>query len=589
MVYDSEIDRAVRGGSPLADTPAWRSLLEHYWGVSTVHMRDLFDADPDRFQRFSVACDGLLLDFSKNRITDETLRLLIALAEASGVREAAQQMFSGAPINWTEGRSVLHVALRNRANIPILVAGEDVMPRVNRVLDQMRVFSDQVRSGAWTGTTGETIRHVVNIGIGGSDLGPAMITEALGAVHDGPDVRFLSNVDGSDFVEATRGLDPARTLFIVASKTFTTLETMTNARTARAWIVESLRDSSAVARHFVALSADREAVAAFGVEPTNMFEFWDWVGGRFSCWSAIGLPIALAIGFERFEELLEGAHAMDLHFLHERLERNVPVLMALLGVWYDNFFGVCSHAILPYDRYLRRFPAYLQQADMESNGKSVDRDGARVAYQTGPINWGEPGTNGQHAFFQLLHQGTKLVPCDFIGCAAPAHPIGDHHDQLTANLLAQSEALMRGRTEAEARVELEAEGLEGDELERLLPHRVFEGNRPSNTILLDRLTPRSLGTLIAAYEHKIFVQGVIWRVNSFDQWGVELGKKLAGTILSEEQQMQAGEDVDLSHHDSSTAGLLRHLAQRRERGQTRRFDSRTAPDSTPQRHGDAEK
>ena len=341
---------------------------------------------------------------------------------------------------------------------------------------------------------------------------------------------------------------------------------MTNARTARAWIVGSLGDSSAVARHFVALTTNREAVAAFGVEPTNRFEFWDWVGGRFSCWSAIGLPIALAIGFERFEEFLEGAHAMDLHFLHERLERNVPVLMALLGVWYDNFFGVCSHAILPYDRYLRRFPAYLQQADMESNGKSVDREGARVAYQTGPIIWGEPGTNGQHAFFQLLHQGTKLVPCDFIGCVAPAHPIGDHHDQLTANLLAQSEALMRGRTESEARVELEAEGLEGDELERLLPHRVFEGNRPSNTILLDRLTPRSLGMLIAAYEHKIFVQGVIWRVNSFDQWGVELGKKLAGTILDEEERMQAGEDVDLSHHDSSTAGLLRHIEKRRERG-----------------------
>jgi glucose-6-phosphate isomerase len=566
MVYDSEIDRAVRGGSPIADTPAWRSLLEHYWGVSTVHMRDLFDADPDRFERFSVDVDGVLLDFSKNRITEETLRLLVALADASGVREAAQQMFSGAPINWTEDRSVLHIALRNRADTSILVAGQDVMPMVNRVLEQMRTFCDHVRSGAWTGATGKPIRHVVNIGIGGSDLGPAMITEALGAYRDGPEVRFLSNVDGSDFVEATRGLDPARTLFIVASKTFTTLETMTNARTARAWLVESLGDPSAVARHFVALSTNREAVAAFGIEPANMFEFWDWVGGRFSCWSAIGLPIALAVGFERFEELLEGAHAMDRHFLREPFERNLPVLMALLGVWYNNFFGACSHAILPYDRYLRRFPAYLQQADMESNGKSVDRDGARIGHQSGPIIWGEPGTNGQHAFFQLLHQGTKLVPCDFIGCIDPAHPIGDHHGQLTANLLAQSEALMRGRTEAEARVELESEGLEGDELERLLPHRVFEGNRPSNTILLERLTPRSLGMLTAAYEHKIFVQGVIWRVNGFDQWGVELGKKLAGTILGEEERLLAGEEVDLSHHDSSTAGLLRYIAERRTRG-----------------------
>jgi len=565
MVYDSEIDRAVRGGSPLADTPAWRSLLEHYWGVSTVHMRDLFDADPHRARRFSVECDGVLLDFSKNRITDDTVRLLITLAEASGVREAAEQMFSGAPINWTEQRSVLHIALRNRANTSILVAGEDVMPRVNRVLEQMRAFCDQVRSGAWKGASGEPISHVVNIGIGGSDLGPAMITEALNAYRDGPEVRFLSNVDGSDFVEVTRGLDPASTLFIVASKTFTTQETMTNARAARAWIVEGLGDASAVARHFVALSTNREAVAAFGIEPANSFEFWDWVGGRFSCWSAVGLPIALAIGFDRFEQFLEGAHAMDQHFRQEPFERNIPVLMALLGVWYNNFFGACSHAILPYDRYLRRFPAYLQQADMESNGKCADRDGSRIAYQTGPIIWGEAGTNAQHAFFQLLHQGTKLVPCDFIGCVEPVHPMPDHHAQLTSNLLAQSEALMRGRSEAEARVELEAGGLGGDELELLLPHRVFEGNRPSSTILLDRLTPRSLGMLIAAYEHKIFVQGVIWRINSFDQWGVELGKKLAGTILDEEKLIEAGEDVDLSHHDSSTAGLLRYLAERRAR------------------------
>jgi len=565
MVYDSEIDRAVRGGSPLAETPPWRSLLEHFWGVSTVHMRELFDADPGRFRRFSVECEGILLDYSKNRITEETLRLLIALAEASGVREAAGQMLRGAPINWTERRSVLHVALRNRSNTPIGVAGSDVMPGVNRVLEQMRIFSDQVRSGAWRGARGEPIRQVVNIGIGGSDLGPAMITEALGAYHDGPDVRFVSNVDATDFVESVRGLDPAQTLFIVASKTFTTQETMTNAIAAREWLLREVGDESAVQRHFVALSTNREAVTAFGIDPANSYEFWDWVGGRFSCWSAVGLSIAIAIGFERFIELLDGAHAMDRHFVEAPFESNVPVLLALLGVWYNNFFGTCSHAILPYDEYLRRFPAYLQQLDMESNGKSVDRDGARVAYQTGPIIWGEPGTNGQHAFFQLLHQGTKLVPCDFIGCVNPTHPLGDHHEKLTANLLAQSEALMRGRTAAEARTELEAQGLAGDRLEMLLPHRVFEGNRPSNTILLDRLTPRSLGALIAAYEHKVFVQGVIWRVNSFDQWGVELGKKLAGTILNEERRLQAGEDVDLSHHDSSTAGLLRYLTSRRDR------------------------
>jgi glucose-6-phosphate isomerase len=438
------------------------------------------------------------------------------------------------------------------------------MPGVNRVLEQMRTFSDQVRSGVWTGATGEPIRHVVNIGIGGSDLGPAMITEALGAFHDGPDVRFVSNVDASDFVEATRGLDATRTLFIVASKTFTTQETMTNATAARDWLLQGVGEESAVQRHFVALSTNREAVAAFGIDPANTFEFWDWVGGRYSSWSAVGLSIAIAVGFDRFIALLEGAYAMDRHFVEAPFESNVPVLLALLGVWYNNFFGACSHAILPYDRYLRRFPAYLQQADMESNGKSVDRDGARIAYQTGPIIWGEPGTNGQHAFFQLLHQGTRLVPCDFIGCVNPAHPIGDHHAKLTANLLAQSEALMRGRSAAEARAELEDHGIAGDELDRLLPHRVFDGNRPSNTILLDRLTPKSLGMLIAAYEHKIFVQGVIWRVNSFDQWGVELGKKLAGTILGEEKRLLAGDDVDLSHHDSSTAGLLRHLAERRE-------------------------
>jgi glucose-6-phosphate isomerase len=494
-------------------------------------------------------------------MTDTTVRLLTDLARSSGVREAAEAMFRGDRINWTEGRAVLHVALRNRSGSPITVDGDDVMPGIGGVLDRMRSFCDRIRSGAWSGSDGRPIRTVINIGIGGSDLGPKMMTQALGAFHDGPDVRFVSNVDATDFVEATRGLDPAETLFIVASKTFTTQETMTNARTAKNWVLEGLGESASVDRHFAALSTNREAVQAFGIDPENVFEFWDWVGGRYSSWSAIGLPIAIAVGFDRFVELLEGAHAMDRHFLESPLEGNIPVLMALLGIWYNNFFGAQSHAILPYDQYLSRFPAYFQQGDMESNGKSVDRDGGRVSYQTGPVIWGEPGTNGQHAFFQLLHQGTKLVPCDFIGCVDPSHRVGDHHAKLMANMLAQSEALMRGRTEQEARDELEGQGLDPASIERLLPHKVFEGNRPSSTILLDRLEPRTLGMLVAAYEHKIFVQGVIWRINSFDQWGVELGKVLAGTILDE---ILAGDEADVSHHDSSTAGLLRHLVQHRE-------------------------
>jgi glucose-6-phosphate isomerase len=402
---------------------------------------------------------------------------------------------------------------------------------------------------------------VVNIGIGGSDLGPAMITEALGAFHDGPELRFVSNVDSNDFVEAVRGLDPAETLFIVASKTFTTQETMTNARSARQWLVDALGEP-AVAQHFVALSTNREAVEAFGIDPANIFEFWDWVGGRYSSWSAIGLSVAIAVGFDRFEELLEGGHAMDRHFAETDFTANIPVLMALLGIWYNNFFGAASHAVLPYDQYLSRFPAYLQQADMESNGKSVDREGHQVTYHTGPIIWGEPGTNGQHAFFQFLHQGTRMVPCDFIGCVASQNPLGDHQEKLLANLLAQTEALMYGRTLTEARRELEKLGMDERDVERLAPHKVFEGNRPSNTILLDALTPRTLGMLLAAYEHKIFVQGVVWRINSFDQWGVELGKVLAATVLAEEKRLLAGDDVDLSHHDSSTAGLLRYVAER---------------------------
>ena len=564
MRFDSPNDRLIRDGGSLETTPAWAALEHHFRGAHKLEMRGLFDGDPNRFEKFSVELGPLLLDYSKNIITTETMGLLVALARAAGVKGAAEAMFSGRRINWTEGRAVLHVALRNRSNHPIEVNGSDVMPAVNAVLEKMRAFSDDVRSGRWLGATGRPIRTVVNIGIGGSDLGPVMISEALGAFHDGPDVRFVSNVDATDFIEKTADLDPAETLFVVASKTFTTQETMTNAHTARAWLVGKLGEK-AVANHFVALSTNRDAVSDFGIDPQNIFEFWDWVGGRYSSWSAIGLTIAVAVGFDRFAELLEGAHAMDRHFAEAPYEENIPVLMALLGVWYANFFGAASQAVLPYDQYLHRFPAYLQQGDMESNGKAVDRDGNRVGYSTGPVIWGEPGTNGQHAFFQLIHQSTQLIPCDFIGAANPAHPEGDHHAKLMANFFAQTEALMRGKTEAEAREELEAQGLSTKAVDELAPHKVFPGNRPSNTILLDRLTPHSLGMLVAAYEHKIFVQGVIWRINSFDQWGVELGKVLAKTILAEEQALLAGENVDLSRHDASTAGLLRRFADRQER------------------------
>jgi glucose-6-phosphate isomerase len=563
MRFDSPNDRLIRGGGSLETTPAWSALEAHRDSIGDLRMRDLFEGDDGRFERFSIALEPLLFDYSKNLVTEETMALLFRLASEAGVAEAVKDMMSGRRINWTEGRAVLHTALRNRSSAPVVVDGVDVMPAVNGVLDKMRHFSDDVRSGRWLGATGRPIRTVVNIGIGGSDLGPVMITQALGAYHDGPDVRFVSNVDATDFVETTLGLDPAETLFVVASKTFTTQETMTNAHTARRWLVGSLGEA-AVANHFVALSTNLDAVAAFGIDPGNAFEFWDWVGGRYSSWSAIGLTIAVAVGFDRFVELLEGAHLMDRHFAETPFEKNIPVVMGLLGVWYANFLGARSHAILPYDQYLQRFPAYLQQGDMESNGKAVDRDGRRVSYTTGPVIWGEPGTNGQHAFFQLIHQGTQLIPCDFIGAVNPAHPVGDHHVKLMANFFAQTEALMRGRTEAEARSELEAQGFDPAAVDALAPHKVFPGNRPTNTILLDRLTPASLGMLVAAYEHKIFVQGVIWRINSFDQWGVELGKVLARTILAEEEALLAGENVDLGHHDSSTAGLLRRFADRRQ-------------------------
>jgi glucose-6-phosphate isomerase len=564
MLFDSVADAFVRDGGSLETSPAWKALAEHHGKIADLEMRELFSADPRRFEDFSLELGSMFFDFSKNRINRETIKLLCDLASAAGVDDAVRAMFSGRAINWTEDRAVLHVALRNRSNTAIEVEGVDVMPAVNAVLEKVRAFSDDVRSGRWLGATGKPIRTVVNIGIGGSDLGPVMITEALGAYHDGPDVRFVSNVDASDFVEKTRGLDPAETLFVVASKTFTTQETMTNAHTARHWLVGALGDE-AVAKHFVALSTNHDAVTAFGIDGENIFEFWDWVGGRYSSWSAIGLTIAVAVGFERFVEVLEGAHAMDRHFAEAPLDKNIPVIMGLLGIWYANFFGAATQAILPYDQYLHRFPAYLQQGDMESNGKSVDRDGRRVGYTTGPVIWGEPGTNGQHAFFQLIHQGTQMIPCDFIGAINPAHPEGDHHAKLMANFFAQTEALMQGKNESEVRAQLESQGLDAETIDALAPHKVFPGDRPSNTILLDRLTPFSLGMLVAAYEHKIFVQGVIWRINSFDQWGVELGKVLAKTILAEEEALLTGDDIDLSHHDGSTAGLLHRFAARQDK------------------------
>ncbi len=566
MLFDCEIDLAVGAGIPLTETAPWKALEAHYREIRDVNMRELFAADPDRFSRFSLELEDLLFDYSKNRIDETSIRLLMDLARASGVGEAARAMFSGEKINWTEGRAVLHVALRNRTGTPIEVDGEDVMPGVNAVLQKMKGISEAVRSGRWLGFTGRPITSVVNIGIGGSDLGPAMICEALTPYCDGPQVRFISNVDATDFVEKTRDLDPAETLFVVASKTFTTSETMTNAHTARRWLVDALGDEAAVARHFVALSTNREAVEGFGIAPESIFEFWDWVGGRYSSWSAIGLTVALAVGFAGFEELLEGARVVDRHFIEAPPEENIPVLMAMLGIWYRNFFGASTRAVLPYDQYLRRFPAYLQQADMESNGKSIDRDGRRVGYATGPVIWGEAGTNGQHAFYQLIHQGTELVPCDFIGVINSHNPIGDHQQKLVANCFAQTEALMQGRTADEVEADLRIQGLDHEEIQELLPHKVFAGNRPTNTILIDRVTPRSLGMLIALYEHEIFAQGVVWRVNSFDQWGVELGKVLAGNILGEEKRLLAGEEVVLGHHDSSTRALIERFVARRNQG-----------------------
>ena len=539
--------------NPLTETPEWIALQDHYGRVRALHLRDLFRDDPERGERLSVQACGLLLDYSKNRVTDETLRLFVRLAESAGLRDAIERMFTGEKINVTENRAVLHVALRNRSGDPILVDGRDVMPDVRATLERMADFARRVRSGEWKGFTGRPIRNVVNIGIGGSGLGPAMACEALKPYADRDlTVRFVSNVDGTHLAEAVRDLDPAETLFIVASKTFTTQETMTNAHSARAWLVEALGDEAAVARHFVALSTNREGVAEFGIDAdASMFGFWDWVGGRYSLPSAIGLSLMVAIGPENFSALLDGYHAMDRHFRTAPFERNLPVILALLGVWYNNFFGAETLAILPYDQYLSRFAAYFQQGDMESNGKSVTLDGERVTWQTGPIVWGEPGTNGQHAFYQLLHQGTKLIPADFIGFARSHNPIGDHHAKLMANLFAQTEALAFGKTEEEVR----AEGTPPE----LVPHKVFEGNRPTNTILADLLDPPTLGGLIALYEHKIFTQGVIWRINSFDQMGVELGKVLAKRILPE---LESPAEPKLAH-DSSTNRLIGWFRARR--------------------------
>jgi len=537
--------------SKLKEKSAWKALQEHFEQVKDLHMRDLFAADAGRFEKFSLRYNDILLDYSKNRICEETLPLLIDLAEQSDLPAWIERMYSGEKINFTEQRAVLHTALRNRSNTPVYVDGVDVMPEVKRVLEKMRRFTDNVRSGEWKGYSAKSITDVVNIGIGGSDLGPVMVTEAMKPYGYRLNVHFVSNVDGSHILDTLAKLNPETTLFLVASKTFTTQETMTNARQARRWLLASASDRRVVAKHFVALSTNREAVQAFGIDPDNMFEFWDWVGGRYSLWSAIGLSIALYIGMDNFEELLAGAHDMDQHFRSAPLPQNMPVILALLGIWQRNFFATDSHAILPYDQHLHRLPAYLQQADMESNGKRVERDGDRVEYSTGPIIWGEPGTNGQHAFFQLIHQGTEPIPADFLMAVNAHHSIPDQQQILFSNYLAQTEALMRGKTEAEARAELEAEGLSEQRLRELLPHKVFPGNKPTNSLLYPKLTPSILGMLIALYEHKIFVQGIVWQINSFDQWGVELGKQLA-TVIQKELDSQA----ITQDHDSSTLGLL---------------------------------
>ncbi|MFV1921603.1 MAG: glucose-6-phosphate isomerase [Methylotenera sp.] len=542
----------------LTQHPSWKALCEHEKAISALHMRNLFKTDPKRFDKFSLTFDDLLLDYSKHRITEETLTLLFQIAREAKIEDWRERMFSGEKINITEDRAVLHTALRNRSNEPVYVDGHDVMPDVNAVLKQMRLFSEKVRNGEWKGYTGKRISDIVNIGIGGSDLGPVMVCDAL-KPYASPDlnVHFVSNIDGAHLIRALEKCNPDTTLFIIASKTFTTQETMTNARSARAWFLSSAQDDKHIAKHFVALSTNTDAVTDFGIDRDNMFEFWDWVGGRYSLWSAIGLSIALYVGMDNFEELLTGGHDMDKHFRTAPLEQNMPVIMALIGIWYNNFFHADSHVILPYDQSMARFPAYMQQADMESNGKFMCRDGKRVHYKTGPIIWGEAGTNGQHAFYQLIHQGTPIVPADFIMPINSHYEVGtngnEHHKILLANFLAQTQALMLGKTKEEARAELEEQGLTGEKLEKLLPHKIFEGDRPTTSILFNKLTPRTLGRLIALYEHKIFVQGIIWDINSYDQWGVEYGKQIASQILP-----QLTNDEVVTNYDSSTNGLINY-------------------------------
>jgi glucose-6-phosphate isomerase len=525
-------------------TNAWQLLEAHAQEMKKQHMKELFAADPHRFSRFSTCAEDIVFDYSKNLITEQTIQLLIQLASECGIKEAIVSMFAGEKINETEGRAVLHTALRNFSGHPVLSDGKDIMPNIQRVLSQMKSFCANIHSGTWKGYTGKKIKYIVNIGIGGSDLGPVMVTEALKPYWaEGIDTYFVSNVDGTHIAETLKKVTPEETLFLIASKTFTTQETMTNAHTARNWFLQHAKEVSYIAQHFAALSTNEKEVVKFGIDKANMFEFWDWVGGRYSLWSAIGLSIALTIGYDNFEQLLKGAYAADEHFKKEPFDKNIPVLMALIGLWYTNFFDAKSEAILPYDQYLRRFAAYFQQGNMESNGKYVSRNGEKVNYSTGPIIWGEPGTNGQHSFYQLIHQGTHLIPCDFIAPAISHNPLGDHHEKLLSNFFAQTEALMNGKSKEEVM----AEGVK----EELIPFKVFEGNRPSNSILIKKITPFTLGELIALYEHKIFVQGIIWNIYSFDQWGVELGKQLANKILPE---LKDGEKV--TTHDSSTNALI---------------------------------
>jgi len=543
----------------LTNLPSWHALTAHYEKIKDTRLLSFFDEDDQRFEHCSLSFNDLFLDYSKNIASAETFTLLNQLARECGLEQAIEQMFSGLPINNTEQRAVLHTALRNRSNQPVYVDGEDVMPAVHRVLEQMTTFSEAVRSGAWKGYSNKGVTDIVNIGIGGSDLGPLMVSNALTPYgKENLTMHFVSNIDGTHIAEALKNLNPETTLFIIASKTFTTQETLTNARTARKWFLDHGGSESDVAKHFVAVSTNQQAVAEFGIDVKNMFEFWDWVGGRYSLWSAIGLPIVLYIGMDNFIELLSGAHEMDQHFRNENFEDNMPVIMGLLGVWYNNFFNAQTHAILPYDQYLAYLPAYLQQADMESNGKHISRDGVAVNCSTGPIIWGQPGTNGQHAFYQLIHQGTKLIPADFIAPIETHNPLGDHHQILLANFFAQTEALAKGKTRQEVVEELRQADLAEDEIQRLASHKEFKGNLPTNSLLLQKMTPRSLGSLIALYEHKIFVQGIIWNINSFDQWGVELGKQLAKTILNE-----LSGDEPVHSHDASTNGLINYFKVRR--------------------------